>query len=166
MVAVRVQQALRSCGTNSATANLTLPAARNGRPRRSFGLEALLKFSCGASFRGLSDITGLGATRLLGRDRPFYPNAFSEQAFQNNSARSIVYGHTHHYEVVPLKALGREAQIYVNSGTWRAVHDQAMYRPHEEQFVGYHVMTYLAFFKPDERAGRKFETWSGALGKS
>jgi hypothetical protein len=28
------------------------------------------------------------------------------------------------------------------------------------------VMTYLAFFKDDERMGRAFESWSGALTKS
>jgi hypothetical protein len=26
------------------------------------------------------------------------------------------------------------------------------------------VMTYLAFFKDDERLGRPFEAWSGSLG--
>ena len=31
-------------------------------------------------------------------------------------------------------------------------------------FAFYHVMTYLAFFREDERSGRPFETWSGTLG--
>jgi len=56
-----------------------------------------------------------------------------------------------------------EATIYVNSGTWRAVYDLAKYRPKLEEFFGYHVMTYLAFFRGDERRGKAFETWSGSL---
>ena len=37
--------------------------------------------------------------------------------------------------------------------------------PAEQVFVGYNVMTYPAFFKADERLGRPFESWSGALSK-
>jgi len=32
------------------------------------------------------------------------------------------------------------------------------------RFVDYKVMTYLTFFKEDERGGKKFEVWSGNLG--
>lgn len=42
---------------------------------------------------------------------------------------------------------------------WIAAKSQVM----EQEFIGYHVMTYLAFFKDDERGGRPFESWSGAL---
>jgi len=61
---------------------------------------------------------------------------------------------------------GSNAQIYINSGTWRTVHELARLHVSEQEFAGYHVMTYLAFFKDDERNGRKFETWSGTLGMS
>jgi hypothetical protein len=53
-------------------------------------------------------------------------------------------------------------EIY-DSGTWHAVFDRAQYRPKDEEFFGYRVMTYLAFFKGDERKGKAFETWSGSL---
>jgi hypothetical protein len=33
----------------------------------------------------------------------------------------------------------------------------------DEEFIGYDVMTYLAIFAGDERLGRSFESWSGAL---
>jgi hypothetical protein len=77
-----------------------------------------------------------------------------------------VYGHTHHYEVIPLDVGGDglRAKIYINSGTWRAVHELARLHLSEQQFSAHHVMTYLAFFKGDERGGRRFETWSGTLG--
>jgi len=102
-----------------------------------------------------------------GKDVPFYPNALKEPAFRNGSARFVVYGHTHHYEIVPLRSestsTGLLEQIYINSGTWRPVHELARFKPAEEQFVGYQVMTYIAFFRDGERNGRLFETWSGAL---
>ena len=104
----------------------------------------------------------------LGLSDDFYPNVFGEAAFRDPEISYVVYGHTHHYEVVPLLAGGARGAanklVYINSGTWRAVHELARYRPRDEEFLGYKVMTYLAFFKGDERKGRAFETWSGALG--
>src|SRR5262249_25816707 len=47
-----------------------------------------------------------------------------------------------------------------------SVHELAQFHPVEKQFVCYHVMTYLAFYKSDERKGRGFEVCSGALGSS
>jgi len=68
---------------------------------------------------------------------------------------------------VPLRTgtpAGRKGNVvYINSGTWRAVYDLAQYRPNDEEFFGYHVMTYVAFFEGDERKGKAFETWSGSL---
>jgi hypothetical protein len=55
-------------------------------------------------------------------------------------------------------------QMYFNTGTWRPVHELATRNPKEEEFIDFNVMTYVAIYKDDERAGRKFETWSGALG--
>jgi hypothetical protein len=78
-----------------------------------------------------------------------------------------VHGHTHRQTVVPLDVSmqhGRRFdQLYLNTGTWRCVHEQACHQPADHEFVGYAVMTYSAFFKPDERKGRRFETWSGSL---
>jgi hypothetical protein len=54
--------------------------------------------------------------------------------------------------------------MYLNAGAWRPVHELAKVNPKEEEFMSYHVMSYLAFFKDDERRGRPFETWSGTLG--
>jgi UDP-2,3-diacylglucosamine pyrophosphatase LpxH len=90
-----------------------------------------------------------------------------EEAFKNRDISYIVYGHTHRHEIVPLRAGNTTAAtnkaIYINSGTWRAVYDPAQYRPKNEEFFGYHVMTYLAFFNDRERKDRSFETWSGSF---
>jgi UDP-2,3-diacylglucosamine pyrophosphatase LpxH len=131
-------------------------------------LEWTLKFSHGVSFGSLSEISDWVAAKSATHEGPFYPNAFSEPAFTRGEADFIVYGHTHHHEIVPLDVSdgGTRARIYINSGTWRAVHELARLHAGQQEFAAYHVMTYLAFFKDDERGGRKFETWSGALGMS
>ena len=102
-------------------------------------------------------------------DSPNYKNALQEPAFLDRSARCIVYGHTHQYLLTPLEVSiapqGPLNQVYLNSGTWRPYHQLAKYHPQEEQFVPYHLMTYLAFYQDDERGGRRFESWSGALGQ-
>ena len=120
---------------------------------------------------GLSDVTAWFSSKFGGgRAESFYPYALHEKAFTEGWAKFIVYGHTHHYEIVPLRCIqqGRDItnQIYINSGTWRPVHELARFHPGQKQFVGYHVMTYLAFFKSDERKGRAFECWTGALDSS
>ncbi len=130
-------------------------------------LEWALKFSKGVSLGNLSNLVTWLREKLKVHDADFYPNAFQEAAFKDRSAKFIVYGHTHTPEIVPLDSIctpeGIFNQMYFNSGTWRAVHDLARWRTADQEFMGYHVMTYLAFFKGDERGGRAFETWSGTL---
>jgi UDP-2,3-diacylglucosamine pyrophosphatase LpxH len=131
-------------------------------------LEWALKFSRGVSLGNLSHLVTWIKNKLGVHDAPFYPNAFNEAAFKDRSAKFIVYGHTHNYEVIPLDSTvtpqGILNQAYINSGTWRAVHDLAQWRISDQEFMGYHVMAYVTFFKGDERFGRSFETWSGTLG--
>ena len=129
-------------------------------------LEWALKFSRGVSFELISRVVLWVKEKMKGTDS-FYPHALAEREFKDRTAQYIVYGHTHHYEVRPLSVsnMGGKSfnQVYLNSGTWRQVHDQAMADPSLQEFVGYKVMTYLAFFKDDERGGRSLEAWSGTL---
>ncbi|MBZ5552812.1 MAG: hypothetical protein LAO21_08845 [Acidobacteriia bacterium] len=133
-------------------------------------LEWALKFSKGVSLNNLSAIVAWCKERLGMQEGAFYQNAFTEAEFKNRRARYIVYGHTHHHEVIPLDTVQMDSglleQIYINAGTWRAVHELAQLQPDQQEFVGYRVMTYLAFFKEGERKGRGFEAWSGTLGRS
>jgi UDP-2,3-diacylglucosamine pyrophosphatase LpxH len=80
----------------------------------------------------------------------------------------VAYGHTHRAEMVPLamRMRGREfhQQVYVNSGTWRPIHEQTFVNVTDFPFVHFHVMTYAFFYKGDERFGRRFEMWQGSLG--
>lgn len=139
-------------------------------------LQLTLKFSRSLSFQMLSEVMGWVtsegslttwvSSQIRGKD--YYSNVLNEDAYQDRSAQYIVYGHSHHHQIVPLDVLrwrGRPFnQMYVNSGTWRKVHEITKFETDEEEFIGHHVMTYLAFFKDDERRSRPFEAWSGALG--
>jgi len=133
-------------------------------------LEWGLKFSKGLLHGDLSNLFAWISTKGVTREASYSRHAFDEAAFKNRQARFIVYGHTHYYELVPLASTvsggGIFDQIYINSGTWRPYHELARCHPELEQFVGYQVMTYLAFFKDGENRGRSFESWCGSLGPS
>lgn len=147
---------------------LNLPFVKS----RPFGSSLLIKFGFEIStelpMAGLSDVVAWFSSKFEGRRaETFYPYALHEGAFKEGWAKFIIYGHTHHHEIVPLQSIVDGGvprnQIYLNSGTWRPVHELARFHPAQKQFVGYHVMTYLAFFKGDERKGKAFESWTGAL---
>jgi len=129
-------------------------------------LKFALLFSREMSIPVVGDVASW-ARRVYSGDDESHENAFREPEFLSRRARFVVHGHTHRQKVVPLDVSmkhGRQFdQFYVNTGTWRCVHEQARLRPAENQFVGYSVMTYSAFFQADERKGRRFETWSGSL---
>ena len=129
-------------------------------------MEVIVKISKRTSFETVNDIVLWVRERLRADDRSFAEHALHEPAFLNNSARFIVYGHTHHHEIVPLDSDGEppneQNQFYINSGTWRSYYDLAIKNPQEQKFVRYQTFTYLTFYKDGERSGRLFEAWSGA----
>jgi UDP-2,3-diacylglucosamine pyrophosphatase LpxH len=142
---------------------------------RPFGSSLLIKLgfeiSADVPIGGLSDVAAWLTSNVPGSQAAsFYPYALHEKAFIEGWAKFVVYGHTHHYEIVPLQSIqgvtNLTNRIYINSGTWRPVHELARFHPGQKQFVGYHVMTYLAFFKREERKGKAFESWTGALDSS
>lgn len=129
-------------------------------------MQILLKISKRASFETLNDIVVWVRDRLNEDERSLAEHALHEPAFLDNTARFVVYGHTHHHEIIPLDADGEppneQNQFYLNSGTWRSYYDLATKNPKEQKFVRYQTFTYLTFYKEDERSGRMFEAWSGA----
>jgi len=130
-------------------------------------MQLILKISKRTSFETLNDIVIWIRDRLGENDRSLAEHALHEPAFLNDSARFVVYGHTHHHEIIPLDSDGEppneQNQLYINSGTWRSYYDLAVKDPTEQKFVRYQTLTYLTFYKDDEREGRKFEVWSGAF---
>lgn len=130
-------------------------------------LELALKFSKGETFKLIKPLLRWAGKGLDSDILTYYRNALGESAFTERTAQFIVHGHTHHYELAPLDISQKDGkpfeQIYLNSGTWRPVYELTKAGT-DEEFIGYHEMTYLAFFKGDERGGQAFETWSGRLG--
>lgn len=132
------------------------------------GLQKALKFSRRLPV-GWASWIAQWISSLRGADSgSYFQHALTEQDFRNRRAMHIVYGHTHHAEVVPLDASHADGyvlhQTYFNSGTWRRVHSQTQFAPREHEFIAADTMSYLAFFKDDERKGRPYETWTGTLG--
>ncbi len=129
-------------------------------------LELVLKISKRTSFETIDDLVIWVHKKLHDNERSLAENALQEPAFLNNSARFIVYGHTHHHEIVPLDSDGEPPnelnQFYFNSGTWRSYYDLAVKDPRDQKFVRYQTFTYLTFYKDGERSGKTFEAWSGA----
>jgi hypothetical protein len=134
------------------------------------GLEATLRLSAHFSFRDIARIVTFIQKKFWKGGFSYARHALRETAFRNGSADYVIYGHTHHYEVVPLHTRTEQQQkidqLYFNSGTWHAIHERTLKSDSlmTPQFIHFHVMTYLAFFGEDERSGRRFETWSGTLG--
>lgn len=161
-------EAVKEIWNSLANDFLKIPFVKQHKSALKFGL----KLSTGVSLTTLSRmLLWLKAKFEVGNEKPFYQNALTEEAYKQGAVHFIVYGHTHHHEIVVLKAANPKTgllfdQVYINSGTWRAVHEMAAVNPKAEEFSGYKVMTYLVFYQGDERVGREFETWSGALGKS
>jgi hypothetical protein len=131
------------------------------------GLELAIRFTNQVSFQTIDDLVVWIREKFSSQETTFARHALKEEAFLHRTAQFIVYGHTHHAEIVPLDtfptAKRLTSQIYLNSGTWHTYFDLAVSKPNEQKFVPYQVLTYLAFYKDDKRGGRRFETWSGAF---
>jgi len=128
-------------------------------------MQLILKISKHASFQTMNDIAIWVQEKLSEKERSFAEHALNEPAFVNDLAKYVVYGHTHHFEVVTLDTMGKpphdERQVYINTGTWRSYFDLAIKDPDEQKFVPYQSMYYTAFYTNGEREGRQFEVWSG-----
>ena len=134
------------------------------------GMQAILGLSAKASFDTIKDVVAwLRKKMWKSEELSFARNALKEQAFLGRTARYLIYGHTHTYEIVPLDVDASQptaylaSQIYFNSGTWHPYYDLTVYRPREQKFIPYQVLTYLVFYRDEECGGRGFETWSGAF---
>jgi hypothetical protein len=111
----------------------------------------------------LESLLGLGGRN----DTSYEKYAVQEQAYKTREARFIVYGHTHHFAVTPLRSTRRNDlpfdQMYLNAGTWRPVHEICDTDSNEKGFVSHKTMGYLAIYRGDERRGKAYETWNGTL---
>ncbi len=130
-------------------------------------LEIALQISKRTPVKTLNDLALWIQEEFWGGEISYAKKALKEPAFLDKEALYIVYGHTHSHEIVPLDTTEKRTvyddQIYFNSGTWHTYFDLAIHKPHEQKFVPYQVISYLAFYKDDQRRGHRFETLSGTL---
>jgi hypothetical protein len=130
-------------------------------------LKLVIRITDLFSFETIDDVIYWARKKFNPTEKSFASHALKEKAFLNHTAQFVVYGHTHHHEIIPLDSfpgrLRATNEIYINSGTWHTNFDLAIYQPKEQKFIPYEVMTYLAFFRGDESGGRRFETWSGTF---
>jgi hypothetical protein len=128
-------------------------------------MEIAIKIAKGTSFETLNDLVYWIRNKVSNGERSFAEHALEEPAFINKTAKYILYGHTHHHEVISLDSDDQlfevQDQIYFNTGTWHTYFDLATRDPKQQKFIPYQTLTYLAFYKDGEREGRQFETWSG-----
>lgn len=85
---------------------------------------------------------------------------------RREQSRFVVLGHTHRPEVVPLDRKGPVERVYINTGTWRTVHERCFGDSGNIDFLSHHVMSIAAIYVDGERGGRPYETWTGTLGLS
>jgi len=131
-------------------------------------LKVLLQFSSQVSFKTIDDIVKWIREWFKTGESTFSRNALKEPAFQNQTSQFFVYGHTHHPEIVPLDSYHDARrkpvnQMCFNTGTWHTYYDLAVSNPGEEKFIPYQILSYLSFYKDDQRGGRRFEAWTGSL---
>ena len=130
-------------------------------------LKLAIRITDRFSFKTIDEIVVWARKIFNPEDMTFARYALKESAFLDHSARFVVYGHTHHHEIVPLDSIPTQPhptnQMYLNSGTWHTYFDLAINKPEEQKFIPCQVLTYLTFYKDDERLGRCFEAWSGCF---
>lgn len=170
-VSLGTQKRLKELWNQLAEDCLSTPYLRSLSKRHKLdmidSLSAAIRLTNRFSFKTIDDLV-LWARKNLGAEQTtFAAHALTEEAFINRKARYVVYGHTHHHEVVPLDiypdGTKTGSQLYMNSGTWHTYYDLAVHQPREQKFVPFQVLTYLTFYQADERGGRRFESWSGSF---
>ena len=124
------------------------------------------KFSKWVSFEQINRLTGWLRRATSENGYSMAKRALAEPAFIDESASYIVFGHTHHHEVMPLDIIAdknstHKHQMYLNSGTWHTYYDLALYKPNTKRFIPYQNLSYLVFYRDNQRGGRRFESWNG-----
>jgi UDP-2,3-diacylglucosamine pyrophosphatase LpxH len=171
-VGAEEQAALKNLWDRLCKEFLKQPLVRQADKKWELDIVDILKLAVEVtdhiSFKAIDDLVVWARKKFSAEEEiKFSSHALKEKAFQDRAAQFIVYGHTHHHEIVPLDSFPAlphpTNQMYINSGTWHTYFDLAVYKPEEQKFIPYQVLTYLSFFKDDERDGHRFETWSGAF---
>lgn len=87
----------------------------------------------------------------------------AKELLRRKGLRYVVNGHSHFPSMQPLGRLGDKPAVYFNTGTWRAVHQIGHDLGGRPSFLPYDAMSYLCFFPTDDKLGRDYEWWTGAM---
>ncbi len=87
----------------------------------------------------------------------------AKELLRRRGLRYVVNGHSHFPSMQPLGRLGDKPAVYFNTGTWRAVHQIGHDLGGRPSFLPYDAMSYLCFFPTDDKLGRDYEWWTGAM---
>lgn len=133
-------------------------------------LQIALQLSSHMSKRTLEKIANLKEKWFPEDETGGYDrHAFAESKVRSGEASFVLYGHTHDYLMIPmdqtpLSVGSNQDKIYFNTGTWRKTWNKVRFDPANREFIGWHVLTYVAIFKPSENGHYNFEVWNAALG--
>jgi UDP-2,3-diacylglucosamine pyrophosphatase LpxH len=134
-------------------------------------LKMAMRLTSTFSFGKLKEIlSGWVVRHFYSKADDYKRYAYSEAAIKSNSAKYVVYGHTHRAEQVPLDTIQIPEKsfiekIYFNTGTWRKVFEATAFDEDKCEFIGWHVMTFVVFYLESEKEkDRNYEVWSGSLG--
>jgi len=125
-------------------------------------LRLLLMLSQHTSLTTMADLAGWLQKNGWGSELSIARFAPRERDLLEKRAKYVVYGHTHNHEVVSLdgeKPVISAQRAYVNTGTWGAFHDLASPNYNRPGEGPSNLITCVAYYKDDERNGRKFEPW-------
>jgi UDP-2,3-diacylglucosamine pyrophosphatase LpxH len=96
--------------------------------------------------------------------KPYYYDNARHEADRPES-KFIVYGHTHQFEIVPLRTIGAKKAFYFNSGTWKKTIQKNLYCPDCLDFQQWARMTYLNIYDVANKENKDhvFDLWHGNL---
>lgn len=133
-------------------------------------LQIALQLSSHMSKKLLETVAGLKEKLFQAKiEGDYHKEAFAEQKVRSGMADFVLYGHTHDQLIVPMDQVSfatgdTQDKIYFNTGTWRKTWNRVFFDPANREFIGWHVLTYVAIFRPDENGDYNFEFWNSALG--
>ncbi len=133
-------------------------------------LQIALRLSSHASTKLLEKITEIKEKLFPARlEGDYHKDAFDEQKVHSGEVNFVLYGHTHDYVIIPMDQAPladgtMQDKVYFNTGTWRKTWNKVLFDHQRREFIGWHVLTYVAIFKPAENGSYNFEVWNAALG--
>ncbi len=133
-------------------------------------LEIALHLSSRTSKKLLEKVTELKEMLFPAKiEGDYHAKAFAEPKVRSREANFVLYGHTHAQLIIPMDQEPSQSglvqdKVYFNTGTWRKTWNKVIFDPANREFIGWHVLTYVALFRPDENGAYNFEVWNGALG--